>query len=171
MPVGTFISLRRRGSSPRRDLLPAPSATATRSSSVLRARYLRGLHGAGGRAAHRLPHHASRRSGAHSQATRARILGDLRGSGSQAGWGSPGMPSRERATRQQVPRTSRILSCRRPLKAEAERVSRVHYPQRYEGVPEPPSVACAADTHVDAEAVAQSVFDLVLGHVVASRCG
>lgn len=58
------------------------------------------------------------------------------------------------------------------LKAEAERVSRVHYPQRYEGVPEPPSVACAADTHVDAEAVAQSVFDLVLGtwlHLVADN--
>ena len=38
--------------------------------------------------------------------------------------------------------------------------------------PEPPSVACAADTHVDAEAVAQSVFDLVLGtwlHLVADN--
>lgn len=58
------------------------------------------------------------------------------------------------------------------LRAEADRVSRVHYPQRYEGTPEPPAPGCAADAQVDAEAVERSVFDLVLGtwvHLVADN--
>ncbi len=58
------------------------------------------------------------------------------------------------------------------LRVEADRVSRIHYPQRYEGVPEPSGPGCPADAQVDDEAVARSVFDLVLGtwmHLVADN--
>ena len=82
----------------------------------------------------------------------ARLVDAVAGTGSSCGIAEPILPA--------------------SLAAEADRVSRVHYPQRFEGVPEPPAPGCPEDADVSEGAVARSVFDLVLGcwlHLVADN--
>ena len=58
------------------------------------------------------------------------------------------------------------------LAAEADRVSRIHYPQRFEGAPAPAAIGGAGDAETGEGALARSVFDLVLGcwlHLVADN--
>lgn len=49
------------------------------------------------------------------------------------------------------------------LKLEADRVSRVHYPQRYEGVGVPPQEGSKLDEAVSPADIARSLFDFELG--------
>ena len=58
------------------------------------------------------------------------------------------------------------------LKIEVDRVNRVHYPQRFEGVGEPPRQDSPLDAEADPSKLERSLFDLVLGawsHLLADN--
>lgn len=85
--------------------------------------------------------------------------------------GVSGAPAAQGSAATSDPAASPIIPAS-SLKIEVDRVNRVHYPQRFEGVGAPPRQDSPLDTVTDPASLERSLFDLVLGawsHLLADN--